>query len=355
MVFVLLILVLWCRFSTPAADWYAQHLYPGISRVLTWLASPFGFSLTEIVIALAAVALIIRVIRIFRDRQHWKKRLWRAVRLLLWAYVWFYAAWGINYSRSSLYSRLGATPMPYEEEEFREFLAVFSRELNASWCPQDILMTVDPKEYGKAIKSWYDALPEESGLCKPCRWQNPKRTVFNPLYSAVGVLGFIGPVFDEMHLNRDITPLEYPFVYVHEYSHVLGVTNEAEANYWAFEATRTSHLQPVRYSGWYMLLHFCWNNIHSLLGDEEFHAWADTLRPEILEDMQRTKDYWQDKRLVGLQKIQKRFYDLFLRSNGIADGTKNYSQVLRMVLTFSDLHGDACPGDETDESHGEER
>ena len=43
-------------------------------------------------------------------------------------------------------------------------------------------------------------------------------------------------------------------------------------------------------------------------------------------------------RWTAIAKMQKWIYDLFLRSNNIAGGTKDYGQVLRMVLTFSDLH-----------------
>ena len=344
MVFVLLILVLWCRFSTPAADWYALHLYPGISRVLTWLASPFGFSLTEIVVVLAAVLLVVRIVRIFSDRQHWKKRLWRTVRLLLWVYVWFYAAWGLNYSRSSLYARMGAAPMPYEEAEFHAFLHRLTDELNENWCPESEMEAVDPAAYDEYVKHWYTKLPDEAGLCLPHKWQHPKRPLFNRLYSAVGVLGFLGPAFDEMHVNREVTPYERPFVHAHEFSHVLGVSGEAEANFWAFEATRASSLKAVRYSGWHMLLQYSWNGIRSLLDEQAFLEWTQTLRPEVLDDMEATQQYWQARRLPWIANLQKRFYDLFLRRNGIADGRKNYSQVLRMVLTFSDF----------DEEHGEE-
>lgn len=337
MVFVLLLLVLWCQYSTAAADWYAAHLYPFISRVLSWVASPFGFSLTELAVVVLAVAFIRRVVRIFKDRTHWKKRTWRALRLLLWVYVWFYAAWGINYSRSSLYGRLGATPMPYEEEEFHAFLGILAEELNGSRCDEDELAALDAKAFEQDLRAFYGALPAEAGLCTPRRWQHPKRPVFNRLYSAVGVLGFLGPAFDEMTVNREITPLERPFVQAHEYSHVLGVSNEAEANYWAFEATRRSASRAVRYSGWFMLLHYSWNSIRSLLDEDAFREWTATLRPEIIRDMQVTQEYWQEKRIPAVSRVQKRVYDLFLRSNGIPDGTKNYSQVLRMVLTFSDL------------------
>ena len=141
-----------------------------------------------------------------------------------------------------------------------------------------------------------------------------------------------------MHVNREITPLERPFVFAHEYAHVLGVSSEAEANFWAFEASHASDSQTIRYSALFSLLTFTWNNIRSLLGEEAFQEWVATLRPEILEDMQSIHTYWQDRRRPWLARVQHRFYNFFLRSNRIADGTKNYGQVLRLVLTFASLH-----------------
>lgn len=345
MVIVLLILVIWCQHSTAAADWYAAHLYPFISRVLSWIASPFGFSLTDIVVVLLAIAFIRRIVLIFKERAQWKKRTWQALRLLIWVYVWFYAAWGINYSRSSLFARTGTPPMPYEEEQFRSFISLLAAEVNENWCPESELAAVDKKAFEQELKDFYAALPAESGLCSPRKWQHPKRPVFNRLFSAVGVLGYIGPAFDEMNINREITPLERPFVHAHEYSHVLGVSSEAEANFWAFEATRGSDSKAVRYSSWYMLLHYTWNNIYSMMDEDTFNAWKATLRPEVLEDMTRTHLYWKERRVTGIAKVQKRSYDKFLKSNHVAEGTADYRQVMRLVLTFSDLH-DHTDGEE---------
>lgn len=335
---LLLVLIIWCRRSVFAADFYATRLYPGISAVLSRAASPFGFSLTELTVAAAALLFIGILVRSIRRRERWWKCLLREAVLLLWIYVWFYGAWGINYFRSDLYARTGSVRTPYEETEFREFLEIFAEELNENWCPAAVRRQTDMAEVEREVKAWYAALPPEAGLCRPRSWQHPKRLLFNRLYSAVGVLGYIGPAFDEMHVNRDITPLEHPFVFAHEYAHVLGVSSEAEANFWAFELSRVSTDQAVRYSAWFSLLSFTWRNIRSLLGEEAFGEWIATLRPEILDDLQETQDYWHSRRWRWLAQVQNRFYNFFLKSNRIADGTKNYGQVLRLVLTFSDLH-----------------
>ncbi|MBQ6073782.1 MAG: DUF3810 domain-containing protein [Bacteroidales bacterium] len=335
---LLLIPVIYCRHNAAAADFYATRIYPGISAALSFIASPFGFSLTELVVVAAIAVFIWLIIKAFARHEKWWKWLLSEVLLLVWVYIWFYGAWGINYSRSSLYSRAGAAPMPYEEAEFHEFLQEFAEQLNGNWCPPEAFAEIGREAVEPHVKAWYSALPPESGLCKPRGWQHPKKPVFNRMYSGVGVLGFLGPAFDEMHINTDITPLEYPFVFAHEYAHVLGVSSEAEANFWAFELSRASDNKAVRYSAWYSLLSFTWRNIQSLLDEEDFKAWVGSLRPEIIDDLERTQEHWQGMRWTAIAKMQKWIYDLFLRSNNIAEGTRNYGQVLRLVLTFSDLH-----------------
>lgn len=313
---------------------YASRIYPGLSAALSWLASPFPFSLTELLVAVLILLALWLLVRIIRRPKRWKNLL-RLAGLALLTYLWFYGAWGLNYFRSSLYDRLGSTPMPYEEAEFHEFLEAFTENLNANWCEVE---TVDLLAVEKEMKAWYAGLPAECGLARPRRWQHPKRLLFNRLYSAVGVLGFIGPAFDEMHVNHDVSPLEYPFIFAHEYSHVLGVSNEAEANFWAFEACRASENQAVRYSAWYMLLSHTARNLRSLLGEEAYQAWADTLIPEVYVDLELAQLHWMALRWPWLSRAQHKIYNLFLKTNRIPEGTANYGQVLRLVLSFSDLH-----------------
>lgn len=320
---------------TAWADYYATHIYPGVSAALSWLASPFRWSLTEIEVVAILVLAVGLIVRAVVKRRRWWRCLLAELGLALFVVAWFYGAWGINYFRSSLYDRLESVPMPYEEAEFHEFLEAFADNLNASWCEVE---SVDPAEVESSIKAWYAELPSECGLCQPRSWQHPKYLIFNRLYSAVGVLGFIGPAFDEMHVNQDVSPLEYPFIFAHEYAHVLSVSNEAEANFWAFEACRASEDPAIRYSAWYMLLSFTARNIRSLLGEEAYQTWADTLIPEVYVDLELAQLHWQELRWPWLSKFQHKFYNLFLRTNRIPEGTANYGQVLRLVLTFSDLH-----------------
>ena len=41
---------------------------------------------------------------------------------LIWTYIWFYLAWGLNYFRMDFYSRTGIRPTHFSSEAFNAFL-----------------------------------------------------------------------------------------------------------------------------------------------------------------------------------------------------------------------------------------
>ena len=66
-----------------------------------------------------------------------------------------------------------------------------------------------------------------------------KEMLVPSLMSGVSVMGYIGPFFVEYNLNPQLLPVQYPATYAHEMAHVLGVSNEAEANPSASARTTT--------------------------------------------------------------------------------------------------------------------
>ena len=83
-------------------------------------------------------------------------------------------------------------------------------------------------------------------------------------------------------------PVQLPFTYAHELSHLLGVSNEAEANYWAYRVCRSSKRPAVRYSAYFGLLPYVLVNASSVLTEEEFREWIKTIRPEVVKDYEES-------------------------------------------------------------------
>lgn len=315
--------VAWCRGNSAAAELYARRVYPGWSAAVSRLTAWVPVSLEETLAVGAAAAAIACLCRL---RRRWLS----LIAMLVWLTAWFYGGWGINYFRSSVFERAGVMPAAFDAERFGEFLTEYTDSLNNSYLP---IEEIDRDLLEKEIKGYYGRLPERWGLARPKAWQRPKRLLFTKLYSGVGVLGFVGPFFNEIQINGEVPPVQYPFTYAHELSHLLGVSSEAEANYWAWKACTASAEPAFRYAGLQSLLPYVYSNARRALPAEQFSAWADSLRPEVVRALQTEQDYWAERYSPFIGRIQSRIYDLYLKGNNIPSGTANYNEVIQIILS----------------------
>jgi len=321
---VSLAFVSWFSQHPEAADYYALRFYPKWSAGVSAISALAPVSLTEILV-LTAVALVF--FRLFRFRRHWLS----IVNLLLWLMVWFYAGWGLNYFRSGIYERAGKVPAAYDEYRFKAFLEDYTDDLNMGYIQAG---TVDTVRLANDIRSYYAALPPAWGLSQPRPWQEPKKMLLDRLYSGVGVQGFVGPFFNEIQVNGDVLPLDYPMVYAHEYAHLLGVSNEGEAQYWGYKACLSSSDPAVRHSARMGIFPYVANDARRILQEDDYRAWAGSLRPEILEQYERHRAYWNDLYWPLVGKVQEWFYNLYLKGNKVSSGTASYGEVVQLLITL---------------------
>ena len=281
---VLLAFVLTARFSVKIGEWYSVVIYPVVSGFLSYAVSWIPFSLEEIVVVGAALLLISIIIYGIRKRLGLSKVLFHACEFLLWIYVWFYIGWGCNYYRESIYTRLGVERQAYDEAVFKDFITDYADSLNSTYdaLPND-LFYVGYDYFEDQVKEAFAALPSSAGLSAPRQWQHPKRLLFNGLYSSVGVMGFIGPFFCETQLNNDLMPAQFHFVYVHEYSHLLGVSSEDEANFWAYTICTRSDDPVLKYAGYYGILPYVVINASRVIPEEDYRKFISTINPAVIK------------------------------------------------------------------------
>lgn len=325
-----------CRYLRPVADFYAEKLYPVISGGLSAIASTVPFSLEEIVVLCFAVAVITIIVRAVRRREKFARWSGRLISTLIWVLVWFYMGWGNNYYRTGLYERGGIQRLAYDEADFKAFLQSYTAGLNksaaeAGSCDKDLLED--------EIKEFYAIEASRYGYTKLRSWQHIKRPVFNRLFSAVTVQGYMGPFFCESQVNSDVSEAEYAFVAAHEMAHLAGVTSEAEANYWGFACCRISQSGATRYSGYLGLLPHVLMNAKGLLPEEDFDAWTASICDKAKSDYTEARQNWKEKRVDWIEKAQRSLQDLMLKGNGVRAGTKDYFSVVAMVMTMDAARG----------------
>ena len=326
-----------CRFVRSVADFYAERLYPAISAGLSWIGSAVPFSLEEItalVFFLAYIVILVRAIRRKKGFFHWLRN---TAVLTLWLLVWINLGWIDNYYRTPLLERCGIERVHYDEETFREFLTDFTQQLNdnaatAAPLPEKAVLEQDVKAFLNTQATRFGYAPLHS-------WQHPKRPLLRRFWSAVSILGYLGPFFCETQLNPDLTEHEYPFTLSHETAHLTGVTSEAEANYWGYAFCRQSADPAVRYCGYLSLLPHVMSNARSLLPEEDYREWLGTVCEQARADTRATQEHWKSLRIKPIEDAQRWVMDLFLKSHGVSAGRQDYTGVVSLVLTTDAAYG----------------
>lgn len=98
-ILAILLISVWIVMGNPRlGEWYSRSIYPWVSGMLSRFSCLFPFSVGDCFIYGSIAGLlgylsyaIIRRRRIGRTIRH-------VVEYLAWVYVWFYIAWGLNYS-----------------------------------------------------------------------------------------------------------------------------------------------------------------------------------------------------------------------------------------------------------------
>lgn len=332
---VLLAFVLTARFSVEIGEWYSIVIYPVVSGFLSYAVSWIPFSLEEIVVVGAVLLLTFIIVNGILKRRSFVKILFQALEFLLWIYVWFYIGWGCNYYRESIYTRSGVERQAYDEAVFKDFISDYADSLNSTYdaLPND-LFYVGYDYFEDQVKDAFASLPSSAGLTVPHQWQSPKRLLFNDLYSAVGVMGFIGPFFCETQLNNDLMPAQFHFVYVHEYSHLLGVSSEDEANFWAYTICTRSEDPVLRYAGYYGILPYVLINASRVLSKSDYKMFLSTINPAVIEMYNAQRQYWNSRYSKTLGRLQSAVYDAFLKGNKVTSGTASYVEVIDMIISI---------------------
>ena len=359
-----LILITLTRMIPYWGFFYTTHIYPLIGTVLSHISGIFPFALGDLFIALSIAWVILYPIYEIGLRKKLARRFiflaaksgcypkkkavfGRVIEYLLWIYVWFYAAWGLNYSQPNIYCRTGMKPAEVSKEKFRKFAYQYADSLNylseerrgKSEKSDSIVDDKLKNRVRDAVLKEYNKIGYREGINPPFN-QHPhaKTMLFTPLSSMSGVTGSMGPFFCEFTLNGDIRPHDYPAIYAHEFAHLLGIANEGEANFYSYIVCTASSDKAVKFSGYYHIFFHVLRNVFDILGEKEGEKFLKYIRPEIIQLARSDRQYWISKRCKALDAAQDFIFDLYLRGNHVAEGRKSYSGVVALILAWESRH-----------------
>lgn len=333
-ILIVLLSVVWAtQFIPNLGEVYARSIYPTISLFLSSFSKLMPFAIGDLFIFFSVLGLLFNPIRArYILKKKWKQILLNEVEYLLWIYVWFYLAWGLNYSQKDFYGRTNIPYTAYTPEIFQSFVDNYIDKLNASYT--DITSIDEPLVCRESVYE-YNQISDTLGVHRPPHSSPRVKTMlFTPFISMVGVTGSMGPFFCEFTLNGDLLPSQYPATYAHELAHLLGITSEAEANFYAYQVCTRSQVKEIRFSGYLSILSHVLGNARRLMSEEEYTALVNSIRPEIKVLYSQNREYWMKKYSPLIGNIQDWIYDLYLKGNKIQSGRKNYSEVIGLLIAY---------------------
>lgn len=316
--------------------WYTDSIYPLVCGTVPRLTGMVPFAVGDVFIAMSVAWVVLYPIYAIVKRRKAKGRVMaQATEWVLWVYVWFYAAWGLNYAQPDIYHRAHLLPAQVDKRSFQRFAQAYADSLNATYTPDSAFLRTRSEACIRASYIKIGNAEAGMGISVPYEYFPPAKTmVFSRLSSMAGVWGSMGPFFCEYTLNADLQPHEYAATYAHELSHLMGIANEGEANFYSYVTCTMATDRATRFSGYYHLLPHVSGHVRELLGARAEASFIQRLRPEIVRMARHDRAYWLGRRCPWVDKAQNALYELYLHGNHVEGGLQSYAGVVGIVMAW---------------------
>ena len=315
--------------SPMLSEAYMRNVYPAIATLFSFISGIFPFSLYDLFIVAALIWFTGMILRVILRKITLSTFLYSMLRFTLIVVAWFYLGWGVAYFRGDFYARSEVTKATFDREKLMRLTETIIEQANYNYLD---CRSMDKEKVHLEIEQSYASLQDPLRLSYPNGKRRMKPMLFEPIYSGMGVSGYFGPFFNEIHVNHFGLPFTYPFTLAHEMSHQFGIAAESEANLYGFAACVNSNHPMVRYSGYASLLGYLLGDARRLLPDA-YDSLVQSIRPEVLADLQRNSAHWMAARNSILSGAQNWMYDAYLKTNRVSSGRENYSEVVGLLLS----------------------
>jgi hypothetical protein len=242
----------------------------------------------------------------------------------------FLTLWGWNYQVPTLEARLGVKSADVAGGSGESFARATVAQLNAlydeahaaAWPSHNDL----PRVLGPALARILPML----GVTSTPLWPVPRRTMLDWYFRAAGIDGMTNPFGLEILLNSRVLPVELPALAAHEYAHLAGFADEADASVVAWLACQGGS-PALRYSSALAVLP------HLLTGlpRQTQGAVIDAVGKGPRRDLRAIAARLAEQR-PWVHAFAWRSYDRFLRANRVGEGVARYDAVARVLIGAAD-------------------
>lgn len=315
-----------------AIDFF-ERLFEYQKDVHQILFSNIPFSVGDLVYILLIAVFLFFIFKMLKQ----KSRKQYATRLLILLNIFYFVyqiSWGMLYFQKPLLDKLPE----------KELTTTRVKELTLEYlekCKQDrsfvkedekgVFVITDTKHIKLEILNNQTKLASSLNNKKGTKIQAFKSSLFKPVMSYTGILGYYNPFTAEAQYNSALPSSYIPFTLSHESAHQLGYAREQEANFIGFLIGERSRNVDLKYSTDYFVL----KSLLNYLVDKD-EIFVKNILKQYTPGMKR--DRLAEKMFVkkheGLLDVFFGFTnDLFLKSNQ-QDGSVTYSYFIDLLVRY---------------------
>jgi hypothetical protein len=331
----------------PAAveKYYSTGFYPVVARGQRLLFGWLPFSIGDLLYVAVVILLVYRLVRGIRRlvrRQAGRGWLLRgvgqAVFVLLWVYVVFNVAWGLNYNRLGIAEQLGLEVKPYTTVELNELTEVMVEELNDlnGWAKMHRVDLGHTASLRAGAVRAYDSLAADDPRFA-YRGVSVKPSLFSYPGLYIGFAGYYNPFTGEAQVNTMDPLFGQPYTACHEMSHQLGYAKENEANFIGYLAARSSPDPAFRYSVYLDLYIYAIRELY-VRDSALAMGFKGQLAPGVREDLRELQRF-NRKYENPLEPVIWNLYGNYLRANRQPHGIVTYSEVTAWLIAYARKFG----------------
>lgn len=328
---------------------YSRGVYIGFRKIwdsfFGWLPIPLFYVFWGIVV-LFLLKILKDLFILIRQKFWWKevvgknniqKIFYKIIVFLSIILTFFFWLWGFNYARIPFEQQIGlravrldTTQVTQDFDRALKHLISLRKQLTSdSLQPLNPAFASDSLEaltrlaVQKSLSTW--GLPHE--FTKPrLRELRPSGVLLR--FGASGVYWIWAA---ECNMDAGLHALEKPFTAAHELAHGYGWTDEAVCNFIAFVAcTRPDSDARLQYSAWLSYFRYLVGNLRRAAPFT-----YEQLRPSISQGIRADAEAIRQNQLLYKDFFDtSRFYDTYLKTQGVKEGMMSYSKLVLLVHAY---------------------
>ena len=315
---------------------FSGGLYPLVQRVVTPVTNLLPFALLDLLIVGALVYVARTLLRGVRDARR-ARRAWlllpsfmHVAALVAIAYLGFLAVWGLNYRRVPMAERLVVANDAPSADAVAQLGRLAVNQLNALYASAHTEGWEDNAWLDPGLREAFVVVQGQLTDATPAEPGRPKRSLLGSYFRGAGVDGMINPFGLEVLVNPDLLPFERPFVAAHEWAHLAGYADEAEASFVGW-LTCLGAGPPEQYSGWL----FVYWQVAAAVGSGDRQELVALMGPGPRGDLEAVADRLRRGQWPTLRRVGWAVYDQYLKANRVEEGVHRYGAVLTLILQTS--------------------